>query len=125
MLAALADAAKAAGYGPRQFGGAFRFGTVLAERSVNLRGAPRRLLAITYYLMLDFLGKTVAKIFGSKSERDLKEITPYVALINAEYAKLAGLTDDQLRAQTDVRARPHCRAPGRPRRPDCRPAPAD
>ena len=59
-----------------------------------------------YYLMFDFLGKTVAKIFGSKSERDLKEITPYVALINAEYAKLAGLTDDQLREQTDaVRAR--------------------
>ena len=41
-----------------------------------------------------------------KSERDLKEIVPYVALINAEYAKLAGLTDDQLRDQTDaVRAR--------------------
>ena len=56
--------------------------------------------------MFEFLGKTVAKIFGSKSERDLKEIVPYVALINAEYAKLAGLTDDQLRAQTDaVRAR--------------------
>ncbi|UOQ98874.1 preprotein translocase subunit SecA [Hymenobacter sp. 5317J-9] len=56
--------------------------------------------------MFEFLGKTVAKIFGSKSERDLKEIVPYVALINAEYAKLAGLTDDQLREQTDqVRAR--------------------
>ena len=52
--------------------------------------------------MLDFLGKTVAKLFGSKSERDLKEIVPYVALINAEYAKLAGLTDDQLRDQTQV-----------------------
>jgi len=50
--------------------------------------------------MFEFLGKTVAKIFGSKSERDLKEIVPYVALINAEYAKLAGLTDDQLRDQT-------------------------
>ncbi len=56
--------------------------------------------------MLDFFGKTVAKLFGSKSERDLKEIVPYVALINTEYAKLAGLTDDQLRAQTlAVRAR--------------------
>ena len=52
--------------------------------------------------MFEFLGKTVAKIFGSKSERDLKEIVPYVALINAEYAKLAGLTDDQLREQTAV-----------------------
>jgi preprotein translocase subunit SecA len=52
--------------------------------------------------MFDFLGKTVAKLFGSKSERDLKEIVPYVALINAEYAKLAGLTDDQLREQTNT-----------------------
>ena len=56
--------------------------------------------------MLDFLGKTVAKIFGSKSDKDLKEIVPYVALINAEYAKLAPLSDDELRARTDeVRAR--------------------
>jgi preprotein translocase subunit SecA len=52
--------------------------------------------------MFDFLGKTVAKLFGSKSERDLKEVVPYVALINAETAKLAGLTDDQLREQTNV-----------------------
>jgi preprotein translocase subunit SecA len=50
--------------------------------------------------MLDFLGKTVAKLFGSKAEKDLKDVVPYVALINAEYAKLAGLTDDQLRQRT-------------------------
>ncbi|RYY11093.1 MAG: preprotein translocase subunit SecA, partial [Cytophagaceae bacterium] len=50
--------------------------------------------------MLDFLGKTVAKLFGSKAEKDLKDVVPYVALINAEYAKLAGLTDDQLRGRT-------------------------
>ncbi|QDA60772.1 preprotein translocase subunit SecA [Hymenobacter jejuensis] len=56
--------------------------------------------------MFDFLGKTVAKIFGSKSERDLKEIIPYVALINAEYAKLAQLSDDELRQRTEeVRGR--------------------
>ncbi|UYZ62937.1 preprotein translocase subunit SecA [Hymenobacter weizhouensis] len=56
--------------------------------------------------MFDFLGKTVAKIFGTKSDRDLKEIVPYVALINAEYANLAQLSDDELRARTnDVRAR--------------------
>jgi preprotein translocase subunit SecA len=50
--------------------------------------------------MLDFLGKTVAKLFGSKAEKDLKDVVPYVALINAEYAKLADLTDDQLRQRT-------------------------
>ncbi|WBA40526.1 preprotein translocase subunit SecA [Hymenobacter canadensis] len=56
--------------------------------------------------MFDFLGKTVAKIFGTKSDRDLKEIIPYVALVNAEYAKLAQLSDDQLREHTnEVRAR--------------------
>ena len=56
--------------------------------------------------MLDFIGKAVAKLFGSKSERDLKEIVPYVALINAEYAKLAGISDDALRGQTaEVRGR--------------------
>ncbi|GAA4012522.1 preprotein translocase subunit SecA [Hymenobacter fastidiosus] len=56
--------------------------------------------------MLDFFGKTVAKLFGTKSDRDLKEIIPYVALINAEYAKLAQLSDDQLRQRTqEVRSR--------------------
>ncbi|UOQ53293.1 preprotein translocase subunit SecA [Hymenobacter cellulosivorans] len=56
--------------------------------------------------MFDFFGKTVAKIFGTKSDRDLKEIIPYVALVNAEYAKLAQLSDDELRQQTDdVRSR--------------------
>jgi len=50
--------------------------------------------------MLDFLGKTVAKLFGSKADKDLKEIVPYVALINAEYAKLAPISDDELRALT-------------------------
>ncbi|WP_400193510.1 preprotein translocase subunit SecA [Hymenobacter sp. B81] len=56
--------------------------------------------------MFDFIGKAVTKVFGTKSERDLKGIIPYVATINAEYAKLAGLSDDELRAQTgQVRAR--------------------
>jgi preprotein translocase subunit SecA len=50
--------------------------------------------------MLDFFGKTVAKLFGSKAEKDLKGVVPYVALINAEYAKLADLSDDQLRQRT-------------------------
>ena len=55
--------------------------------------------------MFDFLGKTVAKLFGTKSDRDLKEIIPYVALVNDEYAKLAPLSDDELRQRSvDVRA---------------------
>jgi len=50
--------------------------------------------------MFDFFGKTVAKLFGTKSDRDIKEVIPYVSRINEEYAKLHGLTDDQLRQKT-------------------------
>ena len=50
--------------------------------------------------MFDFIGKTIAKVFGTKSERDIKEITPYVSLINQEYAQLAAISDDALRART-------------------------
>ena len=50
--------------------------------------------------MFDFFGKTVAKIFGTKSDRDIKGVMPYVGLINQEFAKLATLSDDQLRNRT-------------------------
>jgi preprotein translocase subunit SecA len=40
------------------------------------------------------------KIFGNKSERDLKTITPYVGQINDAYAKLQNMSDDELRDQT-------------------------
>ncbi|MGV3541402.1 MAG: DEAD/DEAH box helicase, partial [Rufibacter sp.] len=50
--------------------------------------------------MFDFFGKTVAKLFGTKSERDIKGVLPYVALINQEFATLASLSDDQLRQRT-------------------------
>ncbi|RWU06388.1 preprotein translocase subunit SecA [Pedobacter chitinilyticus] len=46
--------------------------------------------------MLGFL----AKIFGSKSERDIKALQPIVAQINEEYAKLASLSNDELRNKT-------------------------
>jgi preprotein translocase subunit SecA len=45
--------------------------------------------------------KIFSKLFGTKSERDLKELTPYVDLVNAEYAKLASLSNDELRAQSE------------------------
>jgi len=48
--------------------------------------------------MLTFL----SKIFGSKSERDIKHIQPLVEKIKAEYAKLNTLTNDQLREKTQV-----------------------
>jgi preprotein translocase subunit SecA len=50
--------------------------------------------------MLNFLTKSVTKFFGTKSERDVKELTPYVGKVNAEFEKLRSLTHDQLREQT-------------------------
>jgi len=46
--------------------------------------------------MLGFL----AKIFGSKSERDIKLIQPLVVQINEEYAKLSSISNDELRNKT-------------------------
>ncbi|WP_421946028.1 preprotein translocase subunit SecA [Pedobacter sp.] len=46
--------------------------------------------------MLGFL----AKVFGSKSERDIKSIQPLVVKINEEYAKLSSISNDELRAKT-------------------------
>ncbi|MCF2490511.1 preprotein translocase subunit SecA [Dyadobacter sp. CY347] len=45
--------------------------------------------------------KIFSKLFGTKSERDLKELTPYVDKVNAEYALLTSLTNDDLRAQSE------------------------
>jgi len=50
--------------------------------------------------MLDLITKSISKFFGTKSERDLKEINPIVEQILAEYAKLSGLSNDQLRDKT-------------------------
>src|SRR6478735_1254119 len=50
--------------------------------------------------MFNLVTKAIAGIFGTKSERDMKEVTPYVALINGEYAKLKSISDDQLRGKT-------------------------
>ncbi|PIB36667.1 preprotein translocase subunit SecA [Reichenbachiella sp. 5M10] len=50
--------------------------------------------------MLNILTKGIAKVFGTKADRDLKDLLPYVDLINGEYAKLSSLSDDQLRAKT-------------------------
>ncbi|MFD1628808.1 preprotein translocase subunit SecA [Pseudopedobacter beijingensis] len=46
--------------------------------------------------MLNF----ISKIFGSKSDRDLKVIRPIVDKINEEYNKLSGITNDELRGKT-------------------------
>lgn len=46
----------------------------------------------------DFLGK----ILGNKSQRDLKEITPFVDSIKAVYSEITALNNDDLRARTET-----------------------
>ncbi len=50
--------------------------------------------------MFEFFSKGIAKIFGTKSERDLKELSPFVGRINAEFEKLSSITDEELRGRT-------------------------
>ncbi|MFZ1333337.1 MAG: preprotein translocase subunit SecA, partial [Flavobacteriales bacterium] len=45
-------------------------------------------------------GTLIKKVFGDKATRDLKEATPIVELTNAEFVKLAGLSNDELRERT-------------------------
>jgi preprotein translocase subunit SecA len=47
--------------------------------------------------MLPFINK----LFGSKSNRDIKSIQPIVEKIKVEFAKLHGITNDELRAFTE------------------------
>jgi preprotein translocase subunit SecA len=47
--------------------------------------------------MSNLVTKVLASIFGSKTERDLKELTPYVALVNNVWQTLAGEPDQALR----------------------------
>ena len=44
--------------------------------------------------------KVLKRIFGDSQERSINKLWPYVGQINAEYDKLASLTDEQLQAKT-------------------------
>ena len=44
----------------------------------------------------------IAKIFGNKSDKDIKKMLPLVVEINSEFEKLNALTHDELRAQTQL-----------------------
>ena len=50
--------------------------------------------------MLNFLTKGISQIFGTKSDKDNKELQPYVKLTNDEFVKLANLSHDEFRAKT-------------------------
>jgi preprotein translocase subunit SecA len=56
--------------------------------------------------MAGFFEKIVGAIFGNRQDRELKEMNPLVAQINAEYDKLKSLSNDELRNKTvEFRAR--------------------
>lgn len=50
--------------------------------------------------MIGSIFNTIAKVFGSKSERDLKTIYPIVTEINQAYEQLRNLSNDELRGKT-------------------------
>ncbi len=49
---------------------------------------------------MSIVEKVVGSLFGSKSERDLKELQPWVDKINAETDRISGMSNDQLRAES-------------------------
>ena len=49
---------------------------------------------------MSILAKGLAKLFGSKSDRDIKDVMPYVKEINEEFESLKSISDDELRNKT-------------------------
>ena len=52
--------------------------------------------------MLGAVSKIFGKVLGSKSERDIKEISPIVEKVKQAYEQLSGLSNDDLRNQTTI-----------------------
>ena len=50
---------------------------------------------------MSFINNIIKKVFGDKSDKDIKAILPIVEKIKAEYAKLNNLSNDELRATTE------------------------
>jgi len=50
---------------------------------------------------MDILTRVLTKVFGSKSERDIKELMPVVEEINAIYSELHEISNDELRAKSN------------------------
>ena len=48
------------------------------------------------------INELLTKLFGNKSQRDLKEITPWVDKVKAVYPSIQALSNDELRARVDV-----------------------
>ena len=51
--------------------------------------------------MLEFFNKTLKGFFGTKIDRDMKEVIPLTDQINPIYEKLSSLSHDELRNRTN------------------------
>ena len=51
--------------------------------------------------MLGILNKAIGKLFGSKSDRDLKELNPFVDKIKDRFSGLTNLSNDELRQRSN------------------------
>ncbi|NNE29090.1 MAG: preprotein translocase subunit SecA, partial [Saprospiraceae bacterium] len=52
--------------------------------------------------MLNYLSKSLKKVFGTKYDRDVAIYGPVVDTINEEYSKLTNISNDELRNKTNV-----------------------
>ncbi len=50
---------------------------------------------------MSIINSVLGLFLGNKYERDLKEINPYIEKIHIEFEKIQGLSNDELRNQTD------------------------
>ncbi len=65
------------------------------------RNFPLILLSVLIKYKMSILNAVLKGFFGSKSDRDLKEVTPTLEQIRAVYSTLQGLSNDELRGRTD------------------------
>jgi preprotein translocase subunit SecA len=57
-------------------------------------------LIYSKHIMLEVINKVVGKLFGSKAESDLKDISPTVQKIKEVYPEIEKLSNDELRGKT-------------------------
>ena len=50
---------------------------------------------------MSIINNVLGLFLGNKYERDLKEINPYIDKIHIEFEKIQGLSNDELRDQTE------------------------
>ena len=51
---------------------------------------------------MDILASLIKAVFGSKADKDRKQIEPYLAKIKAVYPTVEALSNDELRARSEA-----------------------